>query len=707
MLDDATRFESSAVRLILEHNFDCDNFTRLDEHWGWRTEGAECIAWPQRLSRLCLRHLRHSPLSLKKLALAAAIIESEDGLDALCELFSEYPVELKKTWLSLPAVCRPALMYSLRTHMSPRTRKSLARRLCSTPQCSSPSAEVQGRLYYFAGDCDNAVTWLMEAVETYSNSRDMKKAFACLKLALEAASTDDDRRRMAEILYRRAELEKSTGRTGEAEKSYYAIIDLLTDTPYVALVAQAYKSLGDLYKEKSDYTAGIRVLDQARLIYEQTGDRLGLSHTHNNLGNMYWVAGKLDKSIEQYNLALDIQRELNSEKDIASSLNNLGGINILRGDFATGITYLTESLELKKRLGDKGEIARTYNNVGVTYFMMGRNIDALGNSLKSYELNCEIGNKVEQLLNMENLAEICIHIGRLNDALGYLRTGTELSDALNDDVHRSTMARLTGQMLRRMGYFDEAEANLLRALDLGIALQHQTLVLPVCLGLARLYHDLKDDEAAEKHLLSASTKAEELGDKQAKFHIALLQYQHTGQSRYIAEAEELLQALKTPRDEALMNLALLEQQNDMGYSAESAPFVKRAGSYFVDSLEDVDAARYHVAVGQYHVLAGDTENATVHLKTALELAGRINLLPEHWQASGLLSQLAFDAGEFETSFKYARRTLETVKKIAGKIKDSERMQRIYNDRQIISLLGRMKSLQKILGNKKGVTVGNP
>ena len=706
-LEHTTIFDPVAVRLILEHNFSQGHFARLNGTWGWANGVTEQIAWPSELSRLCLRMIRGTSVTFKKFAMMVSLLSNEAFHSIIAQSLSEVPDDVLSIWESLPSARRPALLESLRRTMGCRARSILSRRLHRILIDEDAPPDVMGKLLFDSADYAKAIAMLMKAVESSNISYSRDKLFELLDLADQACLHINDIGARARVAYKRAMIEKEAGLFAKAEASFYAAIELLRNTEKIELAAQGYKMLGDLYKEKSDYESGIRVLQQARELYSQSENQLGLSQTLNNLGNIYWIAGRLDKSLEHYSEALKIQRELHSEKEIASSLSNIGSINVILGNLDAGVKVLQESLFIKERLGDKGEIARSWNNLGVAYQLLGRIPEALQAYENSLTLNIEIGVKVEQLLNYENLAEISIQAGRVSDALNFLKHAGALATELGDKSHQSSVSRLTGLLLRRTGQFDNAEQYLKESLETAEQSGNPFSILPCHIDLAKLYRDAKDSKLFTTYYTLARQKAEDLGDKAALFALALLRFAYYEDEANWLDAKQLVTELNTSREISLLALTRLEFCIEKNELDEADELVEDIRSYFTDGIEDIELPRIHLVLGKLQLLRQNVALAREELGKSLALSQAANLMPEQWQSQCELSEIAFTDKEFEVSFKYARQAIEVLKKIAAGISNTDRMHRLYSDKKVIQLLGRIKSLQAVLGKIKGAAEAAP
>lgn len=699
--------DPAIIKLLLEHNFDRGTFARLDGRWGWQDESDKVIIWPRHLNRFSLRPLRGSAVSFKQSAIALALLENRNFVSIAAEISRNDISSARSRWELIPESRRAALLYSLDKIASPRTKRILSSRLLPHIENVPGSAGIRGKLQLLAGRGAEAVASLLDAATAAAESFDQRTAFNCYDLALQAAQLTGDPVQRGAVLLKRARLEKELGHLPAAEMSYQQVISLLDNTGHDADLAQACKGLGDVYKGKSDYQAGIQALNRAQELYVKLDDQLGLSHTLNNLGNLYWIAGRLDQALDHYLKALGIQRQLDAQQYTASTLNNIGTIYCTQGKMGEARAYFEESLSIQESLGNKGEMARAWNNIGAVSFIQGDMGKAVEAFQQSYRLNNEIGAQTEEILNIENLAETMIQAGRLPDALTYLKKGSALACSLSDGYHICMIDCLTGQLFRRMGFYAEAEKQLNSALGRAQELNHQVLLLTCHIHLGRLHLALNENDIGMKYLDAADQEAANLGDLNAQFHIALVRYQVKPDESVRQQAEALSKRLNTPRDGAICALVLLERPAESGGTENQEQYLQQASRYFSPQVEDIDQSRFWIASASFQAVQKDHSAAIADVGRGLELAEMRGLLPEQWQGAALLSELHFVQGNLELSFRSAKQAIEILKKISGQLGNSERLNRFYNDERIRTLLGRVKALAGVLAKSKGATVGGP
>lgn len=699
------------LRLILEQNFDRGSFARLNGRWGWKDRTVNVIDWSEEISKLSLRQIRGTSKGLKSLALTLALAEDDCHRDEIIDELKTNSGQYVREWLQVKKDFRPLILHTLKCRMSAETGRILARRFLEVARQSQISAGLKGRMLVTAGENEKAIEYLIVAADAAKDDLMEKEpllfdlthetTFGYLEMAIDAAEKIGDLRQQAEVTLKKALKLKDLGRLSESEACYIGLIELVRDRNLDHILALAYKQIGDVYKANSDHKSGIRVLNQALILYQRLEDQLGLSHTLNNLGNMYWVVGRLQDARDHYTQALEIQTRLDSQKDIASSLNNIGSILIIQGNFSESVSYFSRSLTIKEKLGDQSEIARTWNNIGAARFLTGNTsqaIDAFSHSLK---INRELDDWVEQLLNIENLAETMCQAGRLDQALDYLKQGSKLAEKIGDEIHKGAILGLTGQLLRRMGYYHDAEIKLIDAYEIGREKDNQPLQLSSAMNLARLKLVFQETAKCEQYINQAREIAETAGDKSAQFHLALIKLRQTGNEEYKNLASGLLDSNNMPRDKALLQLTVLEIENKRGIPKSGQKQLTLAGEFFEKQDEDIDQSRYLLVAGNYYFQAGDFEKSLEYISESLAVSEKRNLLPELWQAACLESEVLLEKRDLEGAYRAARRTLEILKKIAAGITDNRMQQKLYNNPKIISLLGRIKSLQLVLNKKAG------
>jgi signal transduction histidine kinase len=98
-------------------------------------------------------------------------------------------------------------------------------------------------------------------------------------------------------------------------------------------LGDTYRELGVNYLRRQLFGQSLVLLDSARQIFEQTGNRLSLARTLSNLGLCQRNMGNLAEALKQYYQSLDVYESLNQpHRQMAVLLTNLANLNQQLGD---------------------------------------------------------------------------------------------------------------------------------------------------------------------------------------------------------------------------------------------------------------------------------------------------------------------------------------------------------------------------------------
>jgi len=186
-IDRTTGFERSCVRILLEHNFDRDNFARMNGRWGWRHENADAIDWPERLIRFSLRPLRGQPVSVMQLALALGVLGRIDLAEQAATVITGDAKDLLRRWSGIPENCRRTIIHSLDRKMTAGIRKILSTRLARIFRDDENQTALAGQLLFHAREYPAAIEYIIAASKKGTSRRDHENSLRLLEMAGEAA----------------------------------------------------------------------------------------------------------------------------------------------------------------------------------------------------------------------------------------------------------------------------------------------------------------------------------------------------------------------------------------------------------------------------------------------------------------------------------------------------------------------------------------
>lgn len=346
---------------------------------------------------------------------------------------------------------------------------------------------------------------------------------------------------------------------------------------------------------------------QALRLAQKLGDAEAEAGLLDRLGAAAWAAGDPDLAEQRYRQARQIYRRLREEAGLARIAGNLALIRLARGDFAGAEKAFEEAVRLRRRAGPPPAAALLLNNLGNLYARRGEVRRARDTWMEAERLAREGGHLVATVLATSNLAELALESGDLAEA----------SRLLDDEVMPNLDALATPAVA--------AQAWLLE-------------------GAVAFFRG--EEGAAVQASTRALSTSEELGDAlgaaRARLQLAALHTAHGRLDRAEVFARAANQDLEAAGDEGVLALGryrLLCAILDQGRLQEAGELVRELGDGDATGADD-DLNRVlltALALGRYHLAAGDPETTIAELEAALAQLPPGWLVPYRFEARLLLA----------------------------------------------------------------------
>ena len=466
------------------------------------------------------------------------------------------------------------------------------------------------------------------------------------------------------------------------------------------LLAEVYKELGDIYRIKQDYTAGIEALRHAEEIFMQIDDRLELSHTLNNIGNMYWVNNEFGRAFSCYRQALHIQRQLQACDDVASTLGNIGTTYFLRERYERSIKLFNLSLQLNREIGNGAQTARILNNLGYVHNELGQFDKSVVFLSESRELNRRIGNKKELLYNLENLTQVMLSAGKLRESITHLKEGMHLSQEVNDRPHEGIFRRGMGKVFMWMGFYGQSHDSLQQAGMISREINDDRELTEAMLYACELQYRINNPDGVRETYDTISRLAEKLNNRRAMVHATITLARSTLDEEKVETAQKIADELNIRRDLDLVTLARFEILLKNRQYQKAATYLAPLARVFHEGRSDIANARFFNLHGDYLYASGELDRARQSYERALRHAKTSSLLPDTIAALRNLGMMYSDQGDYEAAFACFRNAIASVKKIAEDIMDPTMKTRYLQDSSIAVVAAEINRLNHILAGNK-------
>ncbi len=270
------------------------------------------------------------------------------------------------------------------------------------------------------------------------------------------------------------------------------------------LEGRTLNGFGSAWQQKGEWDKAADYYRQAIDLRRKTGDLTGLGTSLTYLGHVYFNTGRFVDARTQYETALPIIQALNNPSQTIDLLSGIAAVNAnmgrlddshaayeraivlaseneitdkqitlltsladterSQGRFNDALDHLAEAEPLLAAHPDATAQARLHLNRGSTYMEMGELDDARVDLLKSAELAQGLDDPTTAILAQSNIAFLYRELGAWDRALKAADQAREHSEkAANGRAYRDAMA-LKGEVLLRIGHYDEALASFQEAL---------------------------------------------------------------------------------------------------------------------------------------------------------------------------------------------------------------------------------------------------
>ena len=120
--------------------------------------------------------------------------------------------------------------------------------------------------------------------------------------------------------------------------------------------AQIYRMLGASFAERCEYVKGVGLLEQARALAVESGDRAVLADVCNSLGSYRRVQGEHEKAIEELEQSKAIFVEVGNRESERAVCINLGMSYRALKQYDKAIELFEQSLAIYEELGEKSRL---------------------------------------------------------------------------------------------------------------------------------------------------------------------------------------------------------------------------------------------------------------------------------------------------------------------------------------------------------------
>ena len=226
------------------------------------------------------------------------------------------------------------------------------------------------------------------------------------------------------------------------------------DSAVWVFMAQLKITLGAVYEEMGLWTRAMDLYFNVQAFYAKTGIEQGYSRLLNNIANVYFKQGYMDKARFFYDSAVSVNKAAGNEAELFNNYNNLAALDYTRKDYASALEVLAKAMALVDQEKSPESYYLVQANMATIYEQQGKTSLALAVLRDVYAFESKSGQDL-------SLVSTCLQIAGLyeeepDSAYLYLRRGLDLAEAMGNQSARFAVQKALFQWLYKQRRYKEA-----------------------------------------------------------------------------------------------------------------------------------------------------------------------------------------------------------------------------------------------------------
>lgn len=372
------------------------------------------------------------------------------------------------------------------------------------------------------------------------------------RLEVKETATSQDRQRIAaeRLMLEANELRKQGGKTAEQtiEKLQQALL-VWRETGDQYWVAWSLSNIGVAYSNLSRFEKAIEYFEQALPIHREASDRSGEGSTLNNLGVAYAGMSRSEKAIEYYEPALAIAREIKNRSEEGNTLRNLGSVYWSLSRFEKALEYREQALAIYREVKNRADEASALNALGSTYSSLSRFEKALEHYEQALAIHREVKNRFGEGIVFNNLGRVYNALSRYEKAIEFYEQALTIYREVKQRSNEGIALNALGNAYSSLSRFDKAIECYEQALAIAREVKNRFGEGNALDNLGNVYSSLSNNEKAIEYLGQALTIYREIKNRAGEGNaLNSLGRVHSSLSRYEKAIEYYDQALTIARE---------------------------------------------------------------------------------------------------------------------------------------------------------------
>jgi len=280
----------------------------------------------------------------------------------------------------------------------------------------------------------------------------------------------------------------------------------------------------ELY-DKIKFGNALAKFEEALLIYQEIGDKVGVGTTLQQIGRVYYSRNEYQQALDYYQRALVVQREVNDDAGARVTLNRIGHIYDRLGDYQQALDYYQQAVITRQEDGascrDRAWQRITLTGIGRIYQRWEDYQQALANYQQAAAIEQELSNCPDEDIPPSyargaklfyNTGLVAQELGKYQEGLDYFQQALAIYQRVDDKDKQWIILNQMGVVSRQMGEYQQALDYFQQAQNMGILFTHfgQGGSLN---NIGLVYYELEEYQQALLSYEQALASAQEIDDR--------------------------------------------------------------------------------------------------------------------------------------------------------------------------------------------------
>ena len=197
--------------------------------------------------------------------------------------------------------------------------------------------------------------------------------------------------------------------------------------------ARTVLAVGDVLFDRGDYEGAKKHFAAALPVFLEIGAQKSVRSTRERIGNVYYAQGNMREAEKYYEQVLSFDREIDDPSGLGGDYGNLGNALDGLGDLAGALKMHQESLAVYEKIGERRGISTTQNNLGNLLVEVGNPEEAKKYYEKALATTREISYRLGEPYPISGLGDALLAQGDLAGARKQYEQALALCKELDDE----------------------------------------------------------------------------------------------------------------------------------------------------------------------------------------------------------------------------------------------------------------------------------